>query len=71
MIFKSNVKFTDSEVRTASRFALSTQQEIEKLLEDKEFNDAFFRNAFNVFALDCFIKTVKICLSLSCIVLSV
>ena len=32
----SNVKFTDSEVRTASRFASSTQQEIEKLLEDKD-----------------------------------
>ena len=31
----SNVKFADSEVRMASRFALSTQQEIEKLLEDK------------------------------------
>ena len=37
MISKSNVKFTDSEVRTmASRFASSTQQEIEKLLEDKD-----------------------------------
>ena len=42
MISKSNVKvtdidvkFTDSEVRMASRFASSTQQEIEKLLEDK------------------------------------
>ena len=41
MIFKSNVKstdsnvkFTDSEVRMASRFASSTQQEIEKLLKD-------------------------------------
>ena len=32
----SNVKFTDSEVRMASRFASSTQQEIEKLLEDKD-----------------------------------
>ena len=31
----SNVKFADSEVRMASRFASSTQQEIEKLLEDK------------------------------------
>ena len=31
----SNVKFTDSKVRMASRFASSTQQEIEKLLEDK------------------------------------
>ena len=62
----SNVKFTDSEVRMASRFASSTQQEIEKLLEDKEFNDTFFRNAFNFSTLDCFIKTVKICLSLSC-----
>ena len=41
MIFKvkctdSNVKFADSEVRMASRFASSTQQEIEKLLEDKD-----------------------------------
>ena len=36
MISKSNVKFTDSEVRMASRFASLTQQEIEKLLEDKE-----------------------------------
>ena len=36
MISKSNVKFTDSEVRMASRFASSTQQEIEKLLEDKD-----------------------------------
>ena len=33
---ESNVKFTDSEVRMASRFASSTQQEIEKLLEDKD-----------------------------------
>ena len=32
----NNVKFTDSEVRMASRFASSTQQEIEKLLEDKD-----------------------------------
>ena len=33
----SNVKFTDSEVRMASRLAFSsTQQEIEKLLEDKD-----------------------------------
>ena len=32
----STVKFTDSEVRMASRFASSTQQEIEKLLEDKD-----------------------------------
>ena len=32
----SNVKFMDSEVRMASRFASSTQQEIEKLLEDKD-----------------------------------
>ena len=32
----STVKFTDSEVRIASRFASSTQQEIEKLLEDKD-----------------------------------
>ena len=31
-----NVKFADSEVRMASRFASSTQQEIEKLLEDKD-----------------------------------
>ena len=31
----SNVKFADSEVRMASRLASSTQQEIEKLLEDK------------------------------------
>ena len=36
MISKSNVKFKDSEVRMASRFASSTQQEIEKLLEDKD-----------------------------------
>ena len=36
MISKSNVKFTDSEVRMAFRFASSTQQEIEKLLEDKD-----------------------------------
>ena len=32
----SNVKFTDSEVRMVSRFASSIQQEIEKLLEDKD-----------------------------------
>ena len=32
----SNVKFADSEVSLASRFASSTQQEIEKLLEDKD-----------------------------------
>ena len=32
----SNVKFTDSEVRMVSRFASLTQQEIEKLLEDKD-----------------------------------
>ena len=31
-----NVKFTDSEVRMASRLASSTQQEIEKLPEDKD-----------------------------------
>ena len=31
----SNVKFADSEVRMVFRFASSTQQEIEKLLEDK------------------------------------
>ena len=36
MISESNVKFTDSEVRMASRFSLSTQQEIEKLLENKD-----------------------------------
>ena len=36
MISKSNVKFTDSELRMVSRFASSTQQEIEKLLEDKD-----------------------------------
>ena len=36
MISKGNVKFADSEVRMASRFASSTQQEIEKLLEDKD-----------------------------------
>ena len=36
MISKSNVKFMDSEVRMASRFASMTQQEIEKLLEDKD-----------------------------------
>ena len=35
MISKSNVKFTDNEVRMASPFASSTQEEIEKLLEDK------------------------------------
>ena len=32
----SNVKFADSEVRMASQFASSTQQEMEKLLEDKD-----------------------------------
>ena len=32
----SNVKFTDSEVRMASRFASSTEQEIEKLKVTKE-----------------------------------
>ena len=32
----SNVKFTDSEVKMAPRFASSTQQDIEKLLEDKD-----------------------------------
>ena len=36
MVSKSNVKFTNSEVRMDSRFASSTQQEIEKLLEDKD-----------------------------------
>ena len=43
MISKSNVRFTDSNVkfmesvvRMASRFASSTPQEIEKLLEDKD-----------------------------------
>ena len=43
MISKSNVKFTDSKVkftdsegRMASWFPSSTQQEIEKLLEDKD-----------------------------------
>ena len=37
MISKSNVKFTDSKVRTmACRFASSTQQEFEKLFEDKD-----------------------------------
>ena len=35
----SNVKFTDSEVRMASRFASSSQQEIEKLLKDKVSED--------------------------------
>ena len=30
------MKFMDSEVRMACRFASSTQQEIEKLLEDKD-----------------------------------
>ena len=30
------VKLTDSKVRMASRFASSIQQEIEKLLEDKD-----------------------------------
>ena len=34
-----NVKFADSEVRMASRFASSTQQEIEKLLQDKELEN--------------------------------
>ena len=33
----SNVKFADSEVRMASRFVSSNQQEIEKLLEDKVY----------------------------------
>ena len=32
----SNVKFADSEVRMASRFASSTRQEIEELLENKD-----------------------------------
>ena len=32
----SNAKLTDSEVKMASRFASSTQQEIEKLLENKD-----------------------------------
>ena len=32
----TNVKCTDSEIRMACRFASSTQQQIEKLLEDKE-----------------------------------
>ena len=36
----SNVKFADSEVRMASQFASSTQQEIEKLLEDKDSENA-------------------------------
>ena len=36
MISKSNVKFTDSEVRMASPFTSSTQQQIDKLLEDKD-----------------------------------
>ena len=67
----SSVKFTDSEVRMASRFASSTQQEIEKLLEDKDSMTLSSINAFNFSALDCFIKTVKICLSLSCTFLSV
>ena len=35
MISNSNVKLTDREVRMASRFASSTQQD-EKLLEDKD-----------------------------------
>ena len=39
MISKCNVKFTDSEVRMASRFASSNQQEIEKLLEDKDLEN--------------------------------
>ena len=39
MISKSNVKFMDSEVRMASRFASLTQQEIEKLLEDKDLEN--------------------------------
>ena len=34
----SNVKFADSEVRMASRFASSTQQEIEKLLDKDSEN---------------------------------
>ena len=33
---RTAIKFADSEVRMASRFASSTQQEIEKLLEDKD-----------------------------------
>ena len=39
MISKSNVKFTDSKVRMASRFASSTQQEIEKSLEEKDLEN--------------------------------
>ena len=35
----SNVKFMDSEVRMASRFASSTQHEIKKLLEDKDLEN--------------------------------
>ena len=73
MISKSNVKFTDSnvmftdgELRMASRFASSTQREIEKLLEDKDSMILSLERQFNFSALDCFIKTVKICLSLSC-----
>ena len=31
-----SIKFTDSKVRMVSQFASSTQQEIEKLLEDKD-----------------------------------
>ena len=33
---ESNVKFADSEVRMASRFASSNEQEIVKLLKDKD-----------------------------------
>ena len=36
MISKSSVKFTDSKVRMASQFVSSTQEETEKLLEDKD-----------------------------------
>jgi len=35
----SNVKFADSKVRMTSWFASSTQQEIEKLLEDKDLEN--------------------------------
>ena len=42
----SNVKFADSEVRMASRFASSTQQEIEKLLADKVYNKTIIRFGF-------------------------
>ena len=71
MISKSNVKFTDSnvtftdsEVRMASRFASSTQQQIEKLLEDKDSVILSLEKHLTFLHL-IILKTVKICLSLS------